>query len=321
MDGSFQDAASSPSLSVERLLSLPFEAALQQCPALQAYIAANSDGDTTELMEEFKRHWSPSDAPPELMLILETVLRQGFVTVEDLLSMPFDDALQKCPALTTYIEEKAEGDIASLSDEFRSQWSANAPVELRQVLEEILGLEPSGASASDSTLNNDALGIDIGIESEPFAERSHSPVSDADRSLHAADSGSVLGGVHRPSEVDVEDSADDTEQEQYWLDLSAKVDALLALPFDQALERCPELAQYIAAQENPDEVSVEFSQRWGDPQLVPAELRTVLEELLSPDLAAVNAAETEAFMSRMAATNEDAKVEKNDGGDMRRSRL
>lgn len=60
--------------------------------------------------------------------------------------------------------------------------------------------------------------------------------------------------------------------------VEAKMNELLARPFEKALQMCPELQQHIAAQENAKDVKEEFRQAWGPDGSL--HLRDVLRQLL-----------------------------------------
>eukprot|EP00439_Symbiodinium_sp_Y106_P019682 s600_g2.t1 len=76
-----------------------------------------------------------------------------------------------------------------------------------------------------------------------------------------------------------------------------QVEELLCKPFDEALKHCPALAEYI--QKNSTE---EFRRRGA---IAPQELRQVLEEIVDPEAAAANVAETEAFLRNRTPLVED----------------
>merc|ERR1712039_245233 len=98
-------------------------------------------------------------------------------------------------------------------------------------------------------------------------------------------------------------SVEDDEESQ-GPDLVAAVDELLNQPFDTALQNNEHLRRYINEHENSKELEDEFRESW-HPE-APAELRTVLEEILDPRRAAAAAEELQKFNKQMAASIEPA---------------
>eukprot|EP00405_Crypthecodinium_cohnii_P015293 CAMPEP_0206454218 /NCGR_PEP_ID=MMETSP0324_2-20121206/21006_1 /ASSEMBLY_ACC=CAM_ASM_000836 /TAXON_ID=2866 /ORGANISM="Crypthecodinium cohnii, Strain Seligo" /LENGTH=308 /DNA_ID=CAMNT_0053924649 /DNA_START=75 /DNA_END=1001 /DNA_ORIENTATION=+ len=257
--------------------------------------------------------------------------------IEALLNLPFEDALQKCPAIKKYIDEHE--DSAELLVEFRDAWSPSAPVELRQVLEELLDpdvaqarkesteaflKDPVGAIATMPTPPG-AIGFESGLDEGPplgmpqsssssgrpgrpadweIEDEDVPPGSRADPATRAA---ALLGDEElararrkQKGMEDMEDTGldDDPEAEEAAEATFAKIEELLAVPFEEALKQCPELEQFLTEQEDPDEVRGEFADHWS-PE-APEQLRRVLEELLNPAIAAKAKADRDAFNIQMA---------------------
>ncbi|CAE7224636.1 unnamed protein product [Symbiodinium sp. CCMP2592] len=86
---------------------------------------------------------------------------------------------------------------------------------------------------------------------------------------------------------------------------SGKVEELLCKPFDEALKHCPALAEYIQKNSTEDsgKLEKEFREHWH--REAPQELRQVLEEIVDPEAAAANVAETEAFLRNRTPLVED----------------
>ncbi|CAE7446484.1 unnamed protein product [Symbiodinium microadriaticum] len=88
--------------------------------------------------------------------------------------------------------------------------------------------------------------------------------------------------------------------------VSRKVEELLCKPFDEALKHCPALAEYIqknSSKEDSGTLEKEFREHWH--REAPQELRQVLEEIVDPEAAAANVAETEAFLRNRSSLVED----------------
>lgn len=60
--------------------------------------------------------------------------------VDDLLRLPFGDALACCPALRRHLEDQEDPD--AVETELRDAWGPHAPAFLREVLAQLLSLEP-----------------------------------------------------------------------------------------------------------------------------------------------------------------------------------
>ncbi|CAK9066095.1 ABC transporter D family member 2, partial [Durusdinium trenchii] len=88
--------------------------------------------------------------------------------VRALLQQPFDQALKACPALREYIQNRSDEDAKALEEEFREHWHAEAPLEMRQILEEILDPEVAAANvaATEALLQEKAPTLD----QEAFAD-------------------------------------------------------------------------------------------------------------------------------------------------------
>jgi len=93
----------------------------------------------------------------------------------------------------------------------------------------------------------------------------------------------------RDPEVEDEDGEDDNESRT-----DAQIEALLGLPFDEALRQCEALRVYIQTHEDASELIEEFRAHWHPG--APAELQKVLEEILDPEMAAINRTLSEAFL-------------------------
>uniref|UniRef100_A0A7S1F742 Uncharacterized protein n=1 Tax=Noctiluca scintillans TaxID=2966 RepID=A0A7S1F742_NOCSC len=262
--------------SVKQLLSVPFEEALRQCEPLRVYIATCED--TVEAMEEFRNNWHMG-GPAEMIRLLQEMLNPSAPTPQKLLAMPFEQALQHCEALRTYISTNDEP--TELETEFREAWHVDAPVELRQLLEELLWSEVDFSDTAPPDHLNEIGHMRYTDErtlllSSGFDERFHERVPRGSASDH-------------DGEVDVDDDVQCTEE---------VVGDLLNRPFLEAVQMCAELRQYIK-EHGGDELLEEFRTHWSAE--APRQLREVLSEILDPRIAAASAAQHEVFTQRMAA--------------------
>eukprot|EP00927_Polykrikos_kofoidii_P012427 TRINITY_DN1534_c1_g1_i1.p1 TRINITY_DN1534_c1_g1~~TRINITY_DN1534_c1_g1_i1.p1 ORF type:complete len:279 (-),score=62.22 TRINITY_DN1534_c1_g1_i1:33-824(-) len=224
---------------------------------------------------------------------------QGPVSAEILLSLPFDEALRRCPALMQYIQTSGnvDGDVHEVMNDFRENWHSGAPRELWVVLEEIL--QPERADVAESEELDEEIGA-ARIESVGISEKIQLrtvPNGSHDDGSQRLDSSTIVGrqfdqGADRRRDVEAYDEKETEDETE-----DPRIETLLALPFREALQRCPELAMYLEAQEAPDEVRAEFEQHWSEE--APTELRDVLLEVLHPEVAAVNSAAVEEFRQRM----------------------
>ncbi|CAE8635216.1 unnamed protein product [Polarella glacialis] len=84
--------------------------------------------------------------------------------VDDLLQTPFDEAIRSCEPLRAYVHSHGRNadEIKELEDEFRTGWHPEAPVELRQVLAEILDPEAAAeaAAATEALLRGEPSSFD-----------------------------------------------------------------------------------------------------------------------------------------------------------------
>lgn len=87
---------------------------------------------------------------------------------------------------------------------------------------------------------------------------------------------------------------DDNENEEHATKVATRVDALLALSYDEAFAASEPLRKYIEEQEDAASLQKEFREHWHVE--APPELRQVLEELLDPDLARANSEAVQTFL-------------------------
>jgi len=249
--------------------------------------------------------------------------------IEDLLGVPFDEALRQCEALRVYIQ--THEDASELIEEFRAHWHPGAPAELQKVLEEILDPE---MAAIKRTLSEAFLRDPVGTVATTGSGGAGGAIAGGGlsglcggRGLcgrgRGPSGGPPLGAAvdedpgfddepprvppprqgPRPDleeeerDVDFAEAGDDYDDED---DGSAaeRVGALLGLPLEQALDECEELRRYLAELEDREEVEEEFREHWGPEG--PRALRRVLEELLDARAAARAEAGREAFKEQMA---------------------
>mmetsp|Transcript_9235 Transcript_9235/g.16630 ORF Transcript_9235/g.16630 Transcript_9235/m.16630 type:complete len:187 (+) Transcript_9235:43-603(+) len=125
--------------SVDALLHMSFDEAVAVCSPLRAYIKENDDPSALEA--EFRRSWSP-EASNELRAALNEIV--GASEVDELLSLPFEEAWEQCEELRDYVETNGSDNPAALRDEFRRHWGPDAPEALREVLQELLAEDQDG---------------------------------------------------------------------------------------------------------------------------------------------------------------------------------
>merc|ERR1719491_2209411 len=68
--------------------------------------------------------------------------------IDELLGKPFDEAILEFPALREHISQQE--DAEDVEEEFRQHWHPEAPVALRQVLEELLDPAAVAANAEET---------------------------------------------------------------------------------------------------------------------------------------------------------------------------
>ncbi|CAJ1450409.1 unnamed protein product [Effrenium voratum] len=216
--------------------------------------------------------------------------------VQALLNKPFDEALKDCAVLREYINSSE--DSAALTQEFRENWHAEAPLPLRQLLEELLDPEVARANvaATEALLLSRAQVLPLGEEAPASKPRRDGGQEDA--------SGQ---GPEAEGMPPIDDEVDEFVQ----VNVSEAVDKLLALSFEEALRECKvpcsagcsvcesaglgevvrqELRTYVQSPESVGErkaLAAEFQSAWS-PE-APLELRELLEELLFPEIAAKKA--------------------------------
>eukprot|EP00930_Biecheleria_cincta_P102521 TRINITY_DN94268_c0_g1_i1.p1 TRINITY_DN94268_c0_g1~~TRINITY_DN94268_c0_g1_i1.p1 ORF type:complete len:265 (-),score=60.63 TRINITY_DN94268_c0_g1_i1:36-788(-) len=209
------------------------------------------------------------------------------VRVAQLLHLPFDEALKECGQLQLYIQERE--DAESLEAEFRENWHPEAPAELRQVLEEILDpeLAAAAADATEAFLRNptETHGDMLGEAPSPLDGNGDRTGGGTDESLDDM-------SVTDHSEID-EDFAGAS--------VVSDVDALLAGSFEEAVQTCDALRQYIQNRggSEANELEDEFRANWHPD--APSALRQVLMELLDPELASKAVSDHADFLDQMAS--------------------
>ncbi|CAJ1374411.1 unnamed protein product [Effrenium voratum] len=71
--------------------------------------------------------------------------------VDKLLALSFEEALRECKELRTYVQSpESVGERKALAAEFQSAWSPEAPLELRELLEELLFPEIAAKKAQSA---------------------------------------------------------------------------------------------------------------------------------------------------------------------------
>lgn len=200
--------------------------------------------------------------------------------LEELLRMPFDDALRRCVGLRQHISAQGT-DAQSVEDEFRNHWGPSAPLLLRSVLSEVAGLGTASQRyqllGNDDTWtisdldqvfgNHDGQRVGQG-ESLEAMEKAKMRITKLTAFLNSPQLSTIEWGGWLPGERTV---APATTPE-----------ALLELPFGEALMSSRALRRYIDDQDDPDAVEREFSNDWGPD--APAALRDVLAQVLSLEL-------------------------------------
>lgn len=196
--------------------------------------------------------------------------------VMSLLSKPFDQALRDCAALKEYINSRSPEEAQALEEEFREHWHLEAPLAMRQILEEVLDPEVAAANvaATEALL----------AEKAPLLEEEGSP------SLREQAEGGFQEGSVRDNDSDYRGPREnpaqgmppiDDEEEDPFADVNvtATIDRLLALPFESAMAGCKELRAYVfspeRSKEEISELEVEFRESWS-PE-APPELRELLD--------------------------------------------
>lgn len=239
------------------------------------------------------------------------------LAVDTLLSQPFEQALESCAALREYIAARGEA-AAELAEEFREHWHRDAPAELRQVLEELIDPAVAAASrvATEAFLRDptsalppfDFDGLDgsegRGAEGEPERRTSEMELLSGEEleakllraDERAANKASEAAEVAENAKAE---AAADAAAEA----LSRRAEALLALPFDEAMGECDALRKYVREREDSADVEIEFRTHWH--LEAPSQLREVLVEVLDPEVAAEAAAAASAFNRRMAGIVDD----------------
>eukprot|EP00933_Yihiella_yeosuensis_P078733 TRINITY_DN9054_c3_g1_i1.p1 TRINITY_DN9054_c3_g1~~TRINITY_DN9054_c3_g1_i1.p1 ORF type:complete len:317 (+),score=89.75 TRINITY_DN9054_c3_g1_i1:45-953(+) len=274
--------------------------------------------------------------------------------VDALLQMSFDEALKSCQQLNEYVygQNRDPDEVKALIEEFKVDWHPEAPAELRHVLEELLDPEAAAASAAATQALLQGTGAPILQEERPFDKSDRTLQEDGDGKLidrflsgdGNSDGGATLDRVsslltgssgRTPTELSVEPIP---AERQKWEDLEElqeddtychvdddrRVDELLSMSFEEALDKCEELRRYVQdpARGEAKELTEEFRNHWGVEE-APVELRAVLRDLLNPNAAAANAAEAEAFEKRMRAmqSHDDVSQKASDASVSTRSRL
>eukprot|EP00419_Tripos_fusus_P058588 CAMPEP_0172917580 /NCGR_PEP_ID=MMETSP1075-20121228/198617_1 /TAXON_ID=2916 /ORGANISM="Ceratium fusus, Strain PA161109" /LENGTH=200 /DNA_ID=CAMNT_0013777075 /DNA_START=58 /DNA_END=657 /DNA_ORIENTATION=+ len=168
-------------------------------------------------------------------------------TVEELLSVPLEQAIQACDALRAYIE--GHEDSASLREEFRESWHPDAPADLRQVLEEVIDPEAFAAAATLEVEAAASHRVDVPLplpHSGPLLQDAEHPVGFMQDERWQLDEAGNQTAIPVNRQLEAEDDEDDEASSAN----HDKVKALLALPFDQALKECGELQRYINGAED-----------------------------------------------------------------------
>ena len=219
--------------------------------------------------------------------------------VKALLSKPFDEALEDCAALKEYIRSHGKEDAKALEEEFREHWHVEAPLAMRQILEEVLDPEVAAANvaATEALLSEKAPLLNDEAESTSLREKAESGFQAPVMTPSAAD-GFWFQDGSRDNELDYrgprENPADsmppiDDEEEDPFADVNvtAAIDKLLSLPFETAIVECKKLQAYVHSSDRGKQevldLEAEFKESWS-PE-APRELRDLLEELLFPEIA------------------------------------
>lgn len=206
-------------------------------------------------------------------------------SLEEVLLLPFGEAMRRCRGLRQHILAQNEEDNA-VEEEFREHWGPSAPEELRVVLSDVAGFRSNRQSTSLQEILSTAHAVrDMQAPAPPIGNHAdHSEVvrlfnefgglprapNDEPRALQlkrllgAPEFNTIEWGGWLPGEQLV---STDT------------VDDLLRLPFGEALQTCAPLRRYLDNQEDPDAVEEEFYKSWGED--APSELRETLSQLLS----------------------------------------
>jgi len=204
--------------------------------------------------------------------------------VKALLSKPFDEALEDCDALKEYIRSHGKEDAKALEEEFREHWHVEAPLAMRQILEEVLDPEVAAANvaATEALLSEKAPLLDDEAESTSLREKAESGFQDGSRNNELDYRGP------RENPADSMPPIDDEEEDPFAdVNVTAAIDKLLSLPYETAIVECKELQAYVHSSDRSKQevldLEAEFKESWS-PE-APRELRDLLEELLFPEIA------------------------------------
>merc|ERR1712008_379072 len=197
--------------------------------------------------------------------------------VQELLSVPFEQALQACDALRAYID--GHEDAAALREEFRESWHPDAPADLRQVLEEVIDPEAFAAAAAFEAEAAAEHAVDLPLlapHGGPVLRDAEQPldfIHNEKRPLDIVEPQTAKPAAIPMNHQFMAEDDDGTPSANH-----DRLKALLALPFDQALSQCGELQRYIQGAADREALEREFRENWHVD--APDALQDVLFELL-----------------------------------------
>jgi len=198
--------------------------------------------------------------------------------VDEILSMPFEQALQACDSLRVYIE--GHEDAVALREEFRESWHLDAPADLRQVLEEVIDPEAFAAAAAFEVEAAAVRLVDLPLlpHGEPLMREAEQPVDLMHDEKMQLDHDETQAAKPTAIPVNHQPMDEDYDNDEAFSANHDRAKALLALPFDEALSQCGELQRYIQGADDGEALEREFQEHWHLD--APEALRDVLFELL-----------------------------------------